>query len=36
MLLIVAGEDDKTKKMNVFYVRIEGDESANTNNAGGK
>ena len=36
MLLIVAGEDDKTKKTNVFYVRIEGDESANTNSTGGK
>jgi len=36
MLLIVAGEDEKTKKTNIFFVRIEGDEPANVNNAGGK
>ena len=34
-LLIVAGEDEKTKKTNIFFIRIEGDESPNANNAGG-
>jgi len=36
MLLIVAGEDEKTKKTNIFFVRIEGDEPANVNTTGGK
>lgn len=37
MLLIVAGEDEKTKQTNVFYLRLEAPESAdNTNRSRGK
>ena len=37
MLLIVAGEDEKTKQTNVFYLRLEAPESAdNSNRSRGK